>query len=257
MLFLLLTTSYKNTMKNSENIRLLLNTALLGSTYDCQETIDVLKNIPEFCHAYSLLNSRKRSYNLEEHTIMVCQMFEKFFSLDYCDKEFSIAAFRLLLCLHDIGKPYSLLNNEKEKQWKYTVKMIEKYKQQLTFTDYEYKIAIALISDDPLGLYIRGKIELDEAIYRIRMMLIEAKVSIDMFMTLLMIYYQVDSGAYTRQGYIGPVEGFFEKPKLEAVFKKNREGQLIYQPEKHRLVFSDYIEAKVRNLLEGLGIKYE
>jgi hypothetical protein len=241
-------------MKTLDNIRALLNAALIMPTYDCKETITVLKRIPEFCYAYSLLNSKKRSYNLEEHTVMVCQMFENLFSLNYCYKEFSISAFRLLLCLHDIGKPYSLLDNQKEKQWEYTVKMIENYKQLFPFSDHEYKIAIALISDDPLGLYIRGKIELNEAICRIQVMFTDTEVSIDTFMTLLIIYYQVDSGAYTRQGYIGPAEDFFEKPKLEAVFEKNKTGQLIYLPEKHRLAFSNYIEEKVRNLLEGLGI---
>lgn len=241
-------------MKTSENIRALLNTALSVQAYDFKETIEVLKNVPEFCHAYSLLNSKKRSYNLEEHTIMVCQMFENFFSQNYCYKEFSIAAFRLLLCLHDIGKPYSLLDNQKEKQWEYTVKMIEKYNQLLPFSDYEYKIAIALISDDPLGLFIRGKIELNEAICRIQVMFTDTEVNIATFMMLLIIYYQVDSGAYTRQGYIGPAEGFFEKPKLEAVFEKNKNGQLIYLPEKHRLAFSNYIEEKVGILLKGLGV---
>lgn len=241
-------------MRDSESIRTLLNVVLSNSAYDYQKTIAILKRVPEICHAYSLLNSKKRSYNLEEHTIMVCQMFETFFSLEYCSKNFSMSAFRLLLCLHDIGKPYSLLNNQKDKQCEYTVKMIEKYKQLFPFTNCEYNIVVALISDDPLGLYIRGKIGLEEAIYRIQIMVMNTKLTIEEFMTLLTIYYQTDSGAYTRQGYIGPAEGFFEKPKLEAIFKKNQNDQFIYCPEEHRLVFSDYIEIKVKNLLEGLGI---
>lgn len=241
-------------MKTSGSIKTLLNEALSVPVYDCKKTIAILKRVPEFCRAYSLLNSKKRNYNLEEHTIMVCRMFENFFSLNYDYKEFSIAAFRLLLCLHDIGKPYSLLNNQKEKQWEYTMKMIEKYKQLLPFSDHEYKIAISLISDDPVGLYIRGKIEINEAVRRIQGMFTDTKVNIDTFMTLLLIYYQVDSGAYTRQGYIGPVEEFFEKPKLEAIFKKNKDGKLIYLPEKRRLAFSNCFEEKVSDLLKGLGI---
>lgn len=231
-----------------------LKEALTDKEYDCRRTITILKTIPEFCHVYLLLNSKKRNYNLEEHTIMVCQMFERFFLKNYCCKEFSINAFRLLLCLHDIGKPYSLFDNQKEKQWEYTIKMIEKYRGILPLSNLEYKIVVALISDDPLGLYIREKIKLSEAICRIHGMCNSTNLKMNTFMELLIIYYQSDSGAYTRQGYIGSKEGFYEKPKLEAVFEKDKNGQFIYLTEKHRLAFSSNIEEKVNDLMKGLRI---
>lgn len=233
-----------------------IDMALNEPIYDCTNTIAVLKQIPEFCHAYSLLNSKKRSYTLEEHTIMVCRMFETLFLPDYAISEFELSSFRLLLCLHDIGKPFSILDNNKAKQSEYTIRLIEKKRDFLPFSEKDYAIATALISDDPLGFYIRGKIELIETVSRIQAMVKKSELRIDTLFCLLTIYYQVDSGAYTRQFYIGPLEDFIEKPKLEAVFAKDRDGKLIYLPQKHRLAFSDNIEEKINCLMDKLEINY-
>lgn len=237
-----------NTLKSQ------LYTSLHKEIYNCLDTISVLKKIPEFQKAYSLLNSKKRSYNLEEHTIMVCQMFETIFAQNYPLLDFDIATFRLLLCLHDIGKPFSLLDNKKEKQNEYTINMIESQKNMLPFSERNYAIAISLISDDPLGFYIRGKIELGEAAFRINKMSEKVKINEKLFFSLLVIYYQVDAGAYTRQAYIGPSEGFIEKPKLEAIFAKDTNRKLIYSHKLNRLVFSDNIEIKFNKLKDELGI---
>lgn len=241
-------------MQKNNKIKEQISSALGESKYDYRKVIIALKEIQDFRKAYLLLNSKKRSYSLEDHTIMVCQMFEKYFSTNYTFKEFGIESFRLLLCLHDIGKPYSLKNNEKEKQWQYTVELIQKYRDMLPFSKRDYPIAIALISDDPLGLYIRGKIGLEDAIARIRDMASTTKLPIQTFMNLLTIYYQVDSGAYTHEGYIGDEEAFTEKPKLEAVFQKDENGKLLYSSDKCRLVFSQFIEIRFYQLMEGLHI---
>lgn len=240
------------------NIRNTLSEKLQAEKYDCTDTILVLRKIPEFAYLYSLLNSKKRSYNLEKHTIMVCNMFENYFSSNYNNKEFEIDKFRLLLCLHDIGKPLSIIDNQKEKQSQYTIKIIDKYKDLFPFSENHYRIALALISDDPLGLYIRGKIDINEANKRIINMVLYSGLSIKVFMELLTIYYQVDASAYTREGYIGIIDDFIEKPKLEAIFAKSNEDKLIYLSDRRRFLFSVVIENKYEELLEmlGIGIKY-
>ena len=106
------------------NIKMQLQKALLAQPYQYRSTIRVLKNITKVNEAFGLLNSKKRSYTLEEHTIMVCELFESFFANKYNCQEFNINCFRLLLCLHDIGKPFSLQYDDKEHQWNYTVQLI-------------------------------------------------------------------------------------------------------------------------------------
>ena len=229
-----------------------LKAALTADVYDCRRVISVLKEIDEYKAAYASLNSKKISYSLEEHTIMVCELFENYIAESYDDKVYSMEAFRLLLCLHDIGKPISLLNSDKEHQWKYTVEMIEKNREKLPFSIQEFKCGVALISDDPLGLYIRNKITKDEAETRIRVMVNNSDTEIEGFLKLLCLYYQVDAGAYTSEGYIGAKEEFFEKPKLEAVFKKNSDNKLCFSKKLGRFVFADIIEDRVALLYEGL-----
>ena len=73
-------------------------------------------------------------------------------------------------------------------------------------------------------------------------------------MKLLIIYYQVDSGAYTRQAYIGPIEEFIEKPKLEAIFEKDDKGSFVYICDENRLLFTPNTEAKLHKIKKGLGV---
>lgn len=230
-----------------------LRRALATKPYDCRKVISILKQIDEYKTAYTSLNSKKRNYSLEEHTIMVCEMFESYFAETY-NERCGIEAFRLLLCLHDIGKPLSLENGDKEHQWKYTVQMIEARKADLPFSENDYLTGISLISDDPLGLYIRNKINIQEAKNRIIKMLNASGfgITVENFFKLLSVYYQTDAGAYTAEGYIGDKDGFFEKPKLEAVFKKDTSGKLCFSKELGRFIFSDDIEDKVALLHEVL-----
>lgn len=244
---LLLSITPKNISKGIDIMQIydVIKNTLNENEYNCRNTISILKSIEEFNEAYVSLNSKKRNYTLEDHTIMVCQMFENYFAEVFNIEEFSISGFRLLLCLHDIGKPKSLKNNDKVHQCNYTIEMIDRHKNILPFSKKEFKVTIALVSDDPLGLYIRKKIEKTDAILRIKKMITMSCLSVKDFMNLLLIYYQVDAGAYTAEGYIGEAGGFFEKPKLEAIFQKSKDGKLCFSKEKGRFIFSEEIEKKV------------
>lgn len=238
-----------------QDIKMKLFSVLNAEPYNPQIMIDSLKYFDNIKRAYSLLNSKKRSYNLEEHTLMVCNMFEKYFQRIAYPKEFGIRPFRLLLCLHDIGKPESLLENKKIMQHSYTINMIKDISDLLPLNEEEYMIAVALISDDPLGLYIRGKIELNDAIIRIKQMVEKSQIDKMEFMKLLFIYYQVDSTAYTKEGYIGDFKEFSEKPKLESVFQKDFKGNLVFSENKNRLIFSENIEKMINSLCISMRVE--
>lgn len=235
-------------MKNISKIVSALNL----KPYSPEVMIDALKQFPKIERAYSMLNSRKRNYTLEKHTLMVCSMFEKYFNSVPFPEEFGINLFRMLLCLHDVGKPDSIISEEKILQSQYTEKMIEEIYEFLPINLSEYKILIALLSDDPLGLYIRGKLELENTQLKINCMAKKADIDMVEFMKLLLIYYQVDATAYTREGYIGNIPDFQEKTKLENHFKKNEYGDLVFSHAKRRLEFSSEIEEKISILFEGL-----
>ena len=228
--------------------------ALALKPYNCRKTINALKTVERISEAYKLPNSKKRSYSLEEHTIMVCELFESLFARNYVCAGFDISCFRLLLCLHDVGKPFSIQQSEKERQGEYTVKIINEFVNCLPLSKAELDIVRALISDDPLGLCIRGKIGCDESIDRIIAMKNRTSLRMAPFLHLLIIYYQVDAGAYSRYAYIGPADNFSEKPKLEAAFQKDSKGCFIYLYNERRLLFSQDAEEKLQRIRKGLGI---
>lgn len=136
----------------------------------------------------------------------------------------------------------------------YTLRLWHRFKDDLPLSTADWKICTGLLGDDPLGLYIRRKIDLPEAKARIIKMAGEAELaSVAEFFDLLSVYYQVDSGGYTRCAFPKNMPGFIEKPKLEAVFAHDRRGDLIYSPELGRLMFSPGTEAAFANLRAAVG----
>ena len=225
-----------------------LKAIIEAKEYSYLEALNYLKGIDEYKIAYESRNSKKRAYSLEDHTKMVCNMFEKWFAHLYTYTSFEISSFRLMLCVHDIGKPSSLINNDKYNQYLYTIRLIDMHRNIYPLPDGEYKTLISIISDDPIGLYIRDKIDISTAVKKISKMLTISSSNFQEFWHLLIMYYQVDAGAYTSLGYIGSPTGFIEKPKLEKVFKRNQNGNFVYHKNGHRLLFSDDIEIKIEDL---------
>ena len=221
---------------------------LKSRDYNYRMVIACLKEITEYRDSYESKNSSKRNYTLEEHTEMVCNMFEKWFANSYDYSDFDISSFRIMLCVHDIGKPISLIKNDKYNQYKYTNEMIKRHERIFPLSNREFMNLLSIISDDPIGLYIRGKISTATALDKIKRMNAMSEMDMVSFWDLILLYYQVDAGAYTSLGYIGPASGFIEKPKLEKTFKKDNHGLFVYSLDKKRFQFSDEIEIRIEEL---------
>ena len=135
---------------------------------------------------------------LQDHTEMVLNQFEKYFSCLNSLKCISKEAFRLVLAIHDIGKPRAIREGEKTKQHIYTVPIMKQLFEYLNIRHQDTCIGVSLLSGDPLGSYLKGKnTEFSKVIKEIKGMAEHANVLPVEFFNDLVVYYQVDAGAYT------------------------------------------------------------
>ncbi len=106
-------------------------------------------------------------YTLEDHTLRVLRQFEKYFADKPLPHGISKPLFRLLLVLHDIGKPLTEGEESTIKQHEYTPQVIDALRPVLPFKQQDIDLIIGLIQGDCIGSYLSGKLSLQDAIKKI------------------------------------------------------------------------------------------
>ncbi len=183
-------------------------------------------------------------YTLLRHHTMVLGQFRKYFS-GRSLPGMTHAQLELTLALHDAGKAEAVRHGSKELQHVYTRQLVEHLATQLPVEPVMLARMIAIIDGDPLGLFLVGRESLADAVAETRKMAADAKMSVADFLELLVVYYQSDSSAYTRDA--GGL------PSLERVFVE-KNGHLELDRAAGRLRFSEADEANTRKLYAARGV---
>jgi len=140
----------------------------------------------------------REKYSIKRHTLMVMGQFEKYFAGRELPAGMSKNFFRTFLALHDIGKSDAIKKTGNRKnQHQYTVGIMSSVLQQLGFSEHETEIALALVSEDVMGDYIKGRYSGKRATEELTKMAGDARLPFYDFLKLLLVYYQVDAGSYT------------------------------------------------------------
>ena len=163
-----------------------------------------------------------------EHTINVLNQFELYFSNDF--NELDINKFRMLLILHDIGKPIAHKKGNRKDQYSETINIISNYKQILDINETDFILFSSLLCNDSLGLFMQGKLSLDDTYSDIVVQSRKNTLDINKYFYLLTVYYQCDIASYTEDA--GGLKF------LEYLFKYNH-GHKIYSNNNKLLQFSD------------------
>lgn len=135
-------------------------------------------------------------YTLKQHILMVLSQFERYFGHRplpaYIDRGF----FRLLLALHDIGKPQAIRMGGKHLQHTYTHPIVGRVFRHFGFTEQDTAFACSLVSGDIMGRYIRfGNVEKTARIIT-ALAQNTGRTPLQLFHALCMLH-QVDAGSYT------------------------------------------------------------
>jgi hypothetical protein len=205
-----------------------------------EELISYLKNRLNLRHAYQ---TRIRHYTLEEHTLLVLGVFEKNFGEVTLACERSL--FRLILALHDIGKPKAFAEGNKNYQYKYTVEIINNLYESLPFSNEEKRLCISMVCSDTLGLYQQNFLTLEMARKEILNLAEAAGIPATSFFKLLTIYYQCDIASYTADAG--------GKVFLEHLFSYQGKFK-IFDAVKERLMFSNHFENRFIALENAISL---
>ena len=136
-------------------------------------------------------------YTLKEHTLMVMKQFEKYFGNKDLPSDIDKNIFRLVLALHDIGKPEAISKGGKHLQHEYTQRYIQSLFRDLGIDERHTNLTLALVSEDPIGKYLTSRMDSTQTRKVIEEMANKARIPINEFFKLLCIYYKLDAGSYT------------------------------------------------------------
>jgi hypothetical protein len=133
---------------------------------------------------------------LKDHIFFVLKQFERYFGHKQMPAHIDKGFFRVLLVLHDIGKPRAITEGDKDKQHEYTPRMLKYILKELEFSDAEIKIAMAFVTYDPIGHYLkRGNLE--ECRKALPKMHKSTGLTFSDFWDFLLVYFMSDAGSYT------------------------------------------------------------
>ena len=210
-----------------------IKTYLEGEDKSAVALLNVLKKSP---YIKSLFNSGVgvwEGYTLEQHTKMVMGQYEKYFTGKWKSPLLSEDDFRILLGLHDLGKPLAVkMTGDTHNQHEYTMRYLPIILDGLGIDVKQADLITALVSGDYLGQYIQGNAGLEETGRMINMKAKEAGVPVDQFLELLKMYYACDASAYTSDAG--------GQPSLDRLF--------IFNHENGSITFSQEIQEKLNAL---------
>lgn len=182
------------------------------------------------------VNGSSGYWSLEEHSSAVVEQFERFFR-GPLPGGVDRSLMRLILALHDIGKPSAAKEKGVAFQHEYNRRIASEYLRKWGYTDKEIAVASALVGSDPIGGHLKnfkgGPAAEERYAAEMRAAAKEAGLPVDQYFELARIYYMSDASAYTLTGAGG--EGF-----LDHLF--------VFKPSEKRMEFSPRTAADVERL---------
>ncbi len=178
------------------------------------------------------------------HTIKVIRQFEEQIrSENWESGVLSKAEFRLMLALHDIGKPLGKSNKD---QHIYTEPIMREVLSQFSINPAKIEIMVGIACSSIFGSYFRDSIDEDTAAARFKTMSDKLHISVEELLPLMMHYYIADAGTYTK--FAGGTES------LDYIFVyKNRKLMLAphFLHKVDRLLFSLLHEMRFSDVIIG------
>ncbi|TPW22009.1 MAG: hypothetical protein FD126_129, partial [Elusimicrobia bacterium] len=199
-----------------------------------ESVFSVLKRDPFLREQY--VNGSSGYWSLEEHSAAVVEQFERYFR-GPVPGGVDRGLIRLILALHDIGKPSAARGKGVRFQHEHNRRIVTEYMAKWGYTDKEAALAAALVGSDPIGGFLKDRTRGVEAEIRfageLRAGAKEAGLPAADYFELSRVYYMSDASAYTLNGAGG--EGF-----LDYLF--------VFKPAERSMELSPRVAADVERL---------
>ena len=158
---------------------------------------------------------RHSDLTLAVHTREVLRRFDSHFP-DPLPMGYDREVFRFFLALHDAGKPEAVRVGNKRLQHRYTAPIMDRAFRRHGVDDLHASVGLAMVSGDPLGMFLKGHLRSYEASREIREMSDAAGIrDLEAFFGLFCVYYVCDAGSY---------------PALRSLFADLPDGRVGFSP---------------------------
>ncbi len=213
---------------------------LTGQEFHPNEFIGLLKTSPYLKTLYEMSSGVGEGYSTEEHTQMVMDQFEKYFSGNFVSTFLTRDDFRLMLSLHDIGKPLGVYaTGSTSVQHEYTKKVLTYVLQATGIQPQKVDTIMSLLDQDILGEYFKGQTDGKNSAVQINALAETIGVLPRDLVNTLRMFYICDAGSYTADaGGQVSLDSLF-------VFDHNDGNNTVS--------FSDENETKYQELLRQIG----
>jgi len=211
-----------------------------------EDLLRFLEDDPFFKKTLSKNVGIGKVYSLKTHTLAVMRLFERYFAGRNLPGNASPAFFRLLLALHDIGKPEAIASGDKRRQHFHTKSIIDRITHRIPLPSDEMKRMMVLLEGDALGEFMKGQSNAEDTAVIIADQAGRCEKSANAYLDLLTIYYQMDVAAYTSMAGIMNV--------LDDLFDWDAKHQeIVYDKKLARLRFKNHLEKRYGKLQENLN----
>lgn len=209
------------------------------SDFEPVQLINTLKQSPYLANLYESSVGVHEGYTLEQHTGMVGTQFERYFSDQWSSSLVSKENFRMMLAVHDLGKPLAFqLTGDTAQQHEYTLKFVPKLLQGMGISQREADIMTGVINQDYIGEFMQDKLTAEQAAQGIRNKALELGVPTNEIFDLIRVYYMSDASSYT-----GDAGG---QSSLDHLFVFDRQAE----SNKGQIRLSDDAQAKISQLTQ-------
>ncbi len=163
--------------------------------------IQLLSTDTELASLYAADAGVSEGYSVEQHTEMVLTQFERYFS-HRMEKE-NRAFMRVVLALHDIGKPVSLRETGGvKKQHAYTLPVLSRVLAQMSYPPEAISFAQAVVNQDYIGELLKGNLLLSDPDFKKTRAEIQARarensITPEEYLKFIRIFYLADASSYT------------------------------------------------------------
>lgn len=210
------------------------NTELSGLEIAVHHVREFIAKAPELQEYFRM---KVRHYILFNHTVLVYKQYLKY-PWPIKSKRYN-ELLRTFIILHDVGKPSANAIGNKENQYQFTQNIIIQMWDKTSFTSDDLDIVLSLSNGDIIGEYFQGKRNIYETTSELGRLAKKARIGLDVFFELFMVYYQCDVASYTQDA-----NGF---AFLEYLFEY-KDGSKIFDTNEGCLRFSSKYLAKYLKL---------
>ena len=195
--------------------------AVEADDFEPLSLINELSLDPELGQLFAKDSGVWEGYSIREHTEAILGQFEKYFADKMASTAVSVPTFRIVLALHDIGKPLSVeRTGGTAAQHRFTHEIVSRRGNDLGLEKDEVEIALEVVSHDVMGEFLKGEKTVEETSESILRSATKLGIQPLQLLDLLKIYYLCDASSYTSDAKYTSPDGSVVgcEPSLDFLF---------------------------------------